>query len=125
MTTISVLFKKNESPQFSYATTGGTPATNVTITASEPIYWTINSNSDPATFSTGVSPHPPGIVFLATGSRPDEWQQNNRPTGTETQWSVNDSVSDATKGTFAYRVNLLSPGGTLYSHDPDVTNSPQ
>ena len=125
MTTISILFDKTkpEGQQFSFATTGGSNANNVKLGASGTINWTINSNSVPSNVTFSVSPSKPGIVFGTTGSRPAKWP-NKQPAGDTTKWSVNDDVTPYNKGTFAYTVNLVTPGKTVYSTDPDVTNSP-
>lgn len=125
MTTISILFDNTKGPgqQFSFQTTGGSNAKNVTFSATETINWTINSNSVPYNVQFNTSSAKPGIVFGKTNTTPSEWP-NSQPTGNATQWSVNDIVAANTKGKFAYTINLVTPGGTIYSTDPDVTNSP-
>ena len=124
MTTIGIKFTKAAEQQFSYTTTnGGAAPFNVRIPASGQINWTINSYSEPS--GMRFSDDPPGIVFAPTSSRPAIWPGPAPEKKTATLWTVNDSVSNATKGTFAYTINLVSPtNNTLYSHDPDVTNTP-
>jgi len=130
MPTLTIVFNQSSNPQWSITTAGGTNVyanpLRLTALGNTSINWQLGSGCNPSDVGFSNTTAKPGVQFQPTSATPARWTQN-QPTANanNTQWSVTDNIAAGAKNKFAYTITLVTPNGTTYSTDPDVTNSPQ